>query len=101
MATNNVQQGTVVGQAVAVGYGGGGQVPPNCPPGGQMVQVPVFGMTTLIVMIVLLIVFWPASFVCCCPCDTGTVYKLPDGRCFHPITGMPLTDCCNNPCLLS
>merc|ERR1712176_603089 len=79
--------------AVAVAATTGGvQAPPGAPPGGVMVNQAHCGIVTILIGIFL----FPC--VCCCPCDSVTVYQAPDGSKWLP-TGAPYMPCacqCNN-----
>merc|ERR1712110_10669 len=66
--------------------------PPGAPPGGHMSNQAHCGIVTILIAVFL----FPC--VCCCPCDSVTVYVAPDGTKYLP-TGAPYQPCacqCNN-----
>eukprot|EP00928_Gymnodinium_smaydae_P084520 TRINITY_DN6778_c0_g2_i1.p1 TRINITY_DN6778_c0_g2~~TRINITY_DN6778_c0_g2_i1.p1 ORF type:complete len:181 (+),score=16.07 TRINITY_DN6778_c0_g2_i1:62-544(+) len=89
----------VVGQPVMVLNVTAG--PPGAPAGGQWVEKPAIGMVTLIIVIILVLLFWPVfAAPLCCPCDKVMVYRAPNGA-FYDGAGTKLGECCDQICAVN
>jgi hypothetical protein len=54
----------------AVPANGGGNEPPGAPPGGNWVEEQFIGNTSLLMVLIMFLCFWPGMCcVFCCPCD--------------------------------
>jgi len=87
----------------AVPIGGaplGRPAPPGAPDGGAWSREMYTGNTTLLIVLLLVLFFWPA--LCapfCCPCDQREVYIAPNGvKYVGSGQIVPQSDCCGNPC---
>mmetsp|Transcript_10505 Transcript_10505/g.22338 ORF Transcript_10505/g.22338 Transcript_10505/m.22338 type:complete len:111 (+) Transcript_10505:663-995(+) len=72
--------------------------PPGAPPGGTYTTESYIGMSTLITILILAIIFWPALFgPLCCPCDQRQVYIV-NGQKFDTAGRMILPGACGCNC---
>merc|ERR1712146_89968 len=86
MADQKVEAVTVTAVAApAAGVASGN--PPGTTPGGQWINQQHCGVVTILIGIFF------APCVCCCPCDSISVYQDPNGNKFLP-TGAPYEKCC-------
>ena len=80
-------------------------VDPNAPPfgaplGGKWTTESYSGTVTLVIVVILALIFWPACWApLTCPCDTRHVYVLPNKAKYTKSGAMvPPNDCCGHPC---
>ena len=84
-----VVQGRPMPQGQLVGgqppYRGPPEVPPGAPAGGEYIRMQYFGDMTCIMVVIILLLFWPAACLpCLCPCDERIVYRAPNGILYTP-----------------
>ena len=73
--------------------------PAGAPPGGTWTTENYSGTCTIVAVIVLVLLFWPAfAGPLCCPCDAREVYVVNGAK--HTRSGamVPPSDCCGHPC---
>lgn len=78
----------------------GNDCPPGAEPGGTYINQQYIGTVTLIMCIIVLLLFWPATAApLSCPCDNREVYRAPSGATYLR-NGLRVghSECCGHPC---
>ena len=73
--------------------------PAGAPPGGTWTTENYSGTCTIVAVIVLVLLFWPAfAGPLCCPCDAREVYVVNGAKYTRSGAMVPPSDCCGHPC---
>mmetsp|Transcript_39296 Transcript_39296/g.114820 ORF Transcript_39296/g.114820 Transcript_39296/m.114820 type:complete len:168 (-) Transcript_39296:188-691(-) len=88
------------GVVVGVTGGIGSECPPGAEPGGTYINQQYIGTVTLIMCIIVLFLFWPATAApLSCPCDNREVYRAPNGATYlRNGQRVGTSECCGHPC---